>query len=104
MTEEKIIGEGTSKMPEPRTVEYEITYKATPVFMHDLEIVLGNVAYVDACKYIDKVKNNSGIFTIAILNEFINSLGNLPYRIIAPLMKALENQDKFNKYFELITK
>lgn len=104
MTETRKIGDGTSKMPEPQTANYNMIYRITPAFMHDLEIALGDIAYVDAKKYIDAAKNNSGIMPLAVLNEFVNSLSNLPYRVISPMLYAISNKEIFNKYFELIKK
>lgn len=102
MVEERKIGEGTSSMPEPQTMEYSQIFKITPIFMHDLETVLGELAYVEAKKYLDRAKANSGIMPIATLTEFINSLMTLPYHVIAPLIAAISQKDKFEKYFETI--
>ena len=104
MNEETNCPIGTSDMRPPQTMEYSAKYKVTPIFMHDFEIVLGDLAYVDAAKFLHVIKNNNGIFVTVALNEFIHSLSNLPYKIIAPLMRALSDKENFKKYFELIEK
>lgn len=91
-------------MPEPQIADYNLIYKVTPAFEQDLKTVLGDIAYVDAKKYIDRVKESSGIMPLVKLNEFINQLMDLPYRIISPLIVAISKKEIFDKYFEVIEK
>lgn len=104
MPEEKNHPIGTSDMPAPQTMEYSAKYRVTQLFMNDLETVLSNVAYADAIKYIDAVKDNDYVLFAVDLNEYIHSLSCLPYKVVKPLMKAISNKDNFRKYFELIEK
>ena len=94
----------SNDMPEPQTLDYGAFYRITPLFINDLKIVMsnGNVAYVDAKKLFDKIKEHNGIFPNAVLNEFIREIGNFPYRVVYNLMQVIENKDNFQKYFEYI--
>lgn len=91
-------------MPEPQVLNYNAYYKVTQLFINDLKIVFnnGNVAYCDAKKMFDTIKEYNGIFPAAILNEFIRRLGNFPYKVVSMIMGVLENEENFGKYFELI--
>lgn len=91
-------------MPAPQTLDYGVYYRVTPVFINDLKIVMnnGNVAYVDVKKLFDEIKERNGVFPVAILNEFIRKIGAFPYKVVCPLMEAIEDKEKFEKYFEII--
>ena len=89
---------GTSDMPEPQVLNYEIKYTVQPALIADLEEVLGSLAYVDAKRFIDKARMTP-IFTTAILTEFLSSLQQLPYKTIKPLMRVLETPNGLAKYF-----
>ena len=104
MSKEQNTSVGTSDMSLPQTMNYSVKYKVTPVFMNDLETVLEDLAYADAVKFLDVIKNNDGIFFAVALNEFVNSLSRLPYKVISPLMRALSSEENFKKYFERIEK
>jgi len=93
---------GTSSMPAPSVAAYDNKFQVTDLFKHDLEIVLGDVAYVDAIKFFNMISTHNSIFTTAVLNEFIRSLSMLPYKTINPLMKVIDNEENFKKYFKLI--
>ena len=91
-------------MPEPQTLDYNAFYRVTPLFINDLKLVMnnGNVAYVDAKKVFDKIKEFDGVFPSAILNEFIRDLGNFPYKVVSNIMRVIEQKDNFLKYFEIV--
>lgn len=93
---------GTSDMPLPQTITYEISYQVTDLFKRDLETILADVAYVDAMKYVKMIESHNSVFTAAVLNEFIRSLTLLPYKVVSPLMKILDDKEKFAKYFKQI--
>lgn len=101
MAENAIHG-GTADMPLPKIMNYSDQFKITPLFIRDLETVLGDLPYIEAKRYIDTVKANDSVMHASVLNEFITSLQSLPYRVILPLMRALSIQENFNKYFEKI--
>lgn len=94
---------GTSDMPLPQTVAYDNKFLVTDTFKHDLELVLSDTAYVDAIKFFNMIESHNSVFTSAVLNEFIRSLTLLPYKTVLPLMKALDDKDKFVKYFKQLT-
>lgn len=89
-------------MPVPQIMNYKAKYHVSDIFLHDLEIVLGDLAYADAVQYLDVIKQNNRVIYSALLNEYLASLSNLPYRIISPLMRALSVKENFLKYFEPI--
>lgn len=91
---------GTSDMPLPQTVAYDNKFLVTDTFKHDLELILGDTAYADAIKFFNMIESHNSVFTSAVLNEFIRSLTMLPYKTVLPLMKALDDKDKFIKYFK----
>jgi hypothetical protein len=93
---------GTSDMPVPPVVDYNVMYKIQPVFRKDLITVIGNLAYCEVKKIKDILDSNNDILSTAQLNDFITTLSNLPYRVINPLMKVIENTENFNKYFSPI--
>ena len=94
----------SNEMPEPQTLDYNAFYRVTPLFINDLKLVMnnGNVAYVDAKKVFDKIKEFDGVFPSAILNEFIRDLGNFPYKVVSNIMRVIEQKDNFLKYFEIV--
>ena len=94
----------SSEMPEPQTLDYNTYYRVTPLFINDLKIVMnsGNVAYVDAKKLFDKIKEYNGLFPFAVLNEFIRDIGRFPYKVVSNLMEVIENKENFPRYFEFI--
>lgn len=93
---------GTSDMPLPQTIAYETRYQVTDLFKKDLEIILGDTAYVDAMKFFEIINVHNSVFTAAVLNEFLRSLAMLPYKTVSPLMKVLDDKEKFAKYFKQI--
>lgn len=93
---------GTSDMPTPPVIDYSTMYKVTPLFRNDLMRVIGNMAYCDVKKITNILDEHKNIMGSADLNDFINTLSNLPYRVIHPLMKIIEGPDNFSKYFEPI--
>lgn len=93
---------GTSDMPSPQTMDYSKTFEVTELFKNDLNTILYDVAYADAIKYIDYIDMYNSVFTSAVLHEFIQMLKQLPYKIVLPLMRALENKDNFSKYFRQV--
>lgn len=100
-TAEPVIG--TSDMPQVETLNYETYYKVSPVFVNDLKIILQDVAYADAVQYFDFLKSYNYILPVAILQEFINMLGKLPFGTVSPIMEVINNQNLFPKYFEDVT-
>lgn len=94
---------GTSDMPQPKTVTYEIFYRVTQVFINDLKTVLQDAAYADVKQFLDFLKNYNNILSTAVLNEFLNKLSSMPYRMVSPIMAVIENKDLFPKYFEDVT-
>ena len=93
---------GTSDMPLPQTIAYDNRYQVTDLFKKDLETILSDVAYVDAMKFFRVIDAYNSVFTAAILTEFLRSLTMLPYKVVSPLMKVLDDKDKFAKYFKQI--
>ena len=94
---------GTSDMPSPKTVTYETFYRVTQVFVNDLKTVLQDAAYADVKQFLDLIKSYNNILPIAVLNEFLNKLSTMPYKMVAPIMAVIENKDLFPKYFEDVT-
>lgn len=94
---------GTSDMPQVHIFNYSSAYKITPIFVNDLKIVVGDMPYVEVKKIFDTIDKCNGVFSGAALNEFLYELSMLPYKTIMPLMKVIENKDKFGKYFEPVT-
>ena len=94
----------STEMPEPQTLDYNTYYRVTPLFINDLKIVMnnGNVAYVDAKRLFDKIKEYNGLFPSAILNEFIRDIGKFPYKVVSNIMEVIEKQENFHRYFELV--
>ena len=90
---------GTSDMPLPQTIAYDNRYQVTDLFKKDLETILADV---DAMKFFRVIDAHNSIFTAAILTEFLRSLTMLPYKVVSPLMKVLDDKDKFAKYFKQI--
>lgn len=95
---------GTSDMPEPEVLTYENMYKVSNVFKNDLKIILDELPYVDAKKFYDVLASNKDVLPAAILSQFIRNLGLLPYKYVAPMMKALEKKEAFDVYFQLVKK
>lgn len=100
MAEEK---HGTSDMPPVQTLDYNKTYQVTNIFLNDLKITLKDVAYADAKKYFDYLEHYKYVLPIAILNEFLKMLSNLPMKYVAQLFGVIQNKDLFPKYFVDIT-
>lgn len=94
---------GTSDMPPVETLNYETYYKVSSVFINDLKIIMQDVAYADAKPYFDFLANYNYVLPIAVLQEFINMLGKMPFGTVAPLMDVINNKNLFSKYFEDIT-
>lgn len=90
---------GTEEMPEPELVNYETYYRVNDIFVNDLKVCLGDMAYVEVQKYLNFLSNYNNILPVASLNEMIRMLGNEPFRMVNPLMVALNNSENFNKYF-----
>lgn len=90
---------GTSDMPAPQIFNYGKSYKVTDLFKNDLMIVLKELPYAEAKKYLDALEMYKETIPIAALNEFIRALGSLPYKYVAGLMKILEKKENFEKYF-----
>lgn len=93
---------GTSDMPLPQIASYGNRYQVTDIFKKDLKFILKDTAYADAIKFFNVIDMHESVFTIAVLNEFIHSLSMLPYKTVSPLMTALDDKEKFFKYFKLI--
>lgn len=90
----------SSEMPEPQVMNYGQHYKLSDLFINDLKKVLGDVAYVDAQKFFDKINQvDDRIMTIAQINELIRDLSYMPYRVVAQLMGVINNKENFLKYF-----
>lgn len=89
----------STEMPEPQTLEYMKFYQITPLFVSDLKKVLADTAYVDAKKFFDRITECKSIMPIAMLNEFIRDLGNLPYKIVCNLMTVINDNNNFVRYF-----
>lgn len=94
---------GTSDMPQVETLSYETYYKVSPVFINDLKIIMQDVAYADAKPYFDFLANYNYVLPVAILQEYINMLGKMPFGTVAPIMDVINNKNLFPKYFEDVT-
>lgn len=97
------VSPGTSDMPLPLIMDYRKMYTVTPLFRKDLETVLADVAYADAAVFFNIIDQHDSVFPAAVLHDFIESLKKLPYKVICPMMKVLENKDNFHKYFKPIS-
>lgn len=91
---------GTSDMPEPEVINYNTFYKVTPIFINDLHIVLGEVAYADAQKFFNMIASYNNILPVSAVNELLRMLSTMPYKYVAPLMNAVNVEENFKKYFE----
>ena len=94
---------GTSDMPPVQVLQYETYYKVSQVFINDLKIVLQDAPYADVKPFFDFLKSYNGILPAAMLNEFLNKLAAMPFRMVSPIMEVIENKNLFPKYFEDIT-
>lgn len=94
---------GTSEMPQSETLNYDVTFHATKVFLNDLKIILKDVAYADAQPYFDFLEHYNYTLPIAVLNEYLKQLSNLPYKYVNQLFQIIQNKDLFPKYFEEVT-
>ena len=94
---------GTSDMPPVQVLQYETYYRVSQVFVNDLKIVLQDAAYADVKPFFDFLKNYNFILPAAILNEFLNKLAAMPFRMVSPIMEVIENKNLFPKYFEDVT-
>lgn len=94
---------GTSDMPQPEILNYETYYKVMPVFVHDLKIIMQDVAYADAKPFFDFLINYNYMLPAAILQEYINMLAKMPFNTVSPIMNVINNKNLFPKYFEHIT-
>lgn len=92
----------STDMPEPNVVQYFQKYKITDMFVRDLKTVLGDMAYVDAKPFFDRIEECGRVMPFSMLDEFIKDLSNLPYKIVAKMMSVVNNKDNFLKYFEPI--
>lgn len=89
----------SSEMPLPRVMNYMQFYEVSDMFINDLHKVLGDLPYVDAQKFFDKIEKNKRIMSAAAVNEFCRDLAALPYKIVAKLMLVINNTENFVKYF-----
>lgn len=94
---------GTEDMPQPEVLAYETTFQVSNVFVNDLKIILKDVAYADAKQYFDFLSHYNYVLPIAILNEFLKRLSDLPYKYVSKLFDIIQNKDLFPKYFIDIT-
>jgi hypothetical protein len=102
MAENKKVN-GTSDMQPVEVLDYNKTFQVTDLFLNDLKLTLKDVAYADAIRYFDYLANYKYILPIAILNEFLKMLSNLPMKYVAPLFAVIQNKELFPKYFVDIT-
>lgn len=89
----------SSEMPDPKIMDYNGHYKLSDLFVNDLKKVLGDIAYVDAKKFFDKIDQHNRIMSNAQLTEFINEIQGLPYKVVAQLMGVINKKENFLKYF-----
>lgn len=94
---------GTSDMPPVETLNYDITYQVSNIFLNDLKLTIKDIAYADAKRYFDFLAYYNYVLPIAVLNEFLKMLANLPFKYVAPLFQVIQNKDLFAKYFIDIT-
>lgn len=102
MAENKKVN-GTSDMQPVEVLDYNKTFQVTDLFLNDLRLTLKDVAYADAIRYFNYLANYKYILPIAILNEFLKMLSNLPMKYVAPLFAVIQNKELFPKYFVDIT-
>lgn len=87
-------------MPEPKVLDYSQFFQISDLFINDLKKVLADLAYVEANKIFSKINQfNNRIMGIAQVNELVRDISYLPYKNVAPLMTAINNNDNFLKYF-----
>lgn len=94
---------GTSDMPPVQVLQYETYYRVSQVFVNDLRIVMQDAPYADVKPFFDFIKNYNYILPAAMLNEFLNKLAAMPFRVVSPIMEVIENKNLFPKYFEDVT-
>lgn len=89
----------SSEMPTPRVMNYMQFYNVSDMFINDLKKVLGDLPYVEAQKFFDKIDKSEKVMSAAAVNEFVRELASLPYRIVAKFMAIINNTENFVKYF-----
>lgn len=96
---EEKIKTGTENMPEPQILSYNSFFKVTPVFMNDIQFVLGDMAYADVKKVMDVIIERNGVLPASVLNELIRTIAGMPYKYVYNIMNVIGQKDKFDKYF-----
>ena len=86
-------------MPEPQVVNYGIYYLITDAFINDYLACTSQMAYVDVMKVLNIVNRHNQIVSIAQLNEIIRTIGTFPYKYVHELMKNINDDTLFVKYF-----
>jgi len=92
----------SSEMPAPQVINYDISYKLTPLFINDLKKVMADVPYVDAIKLFNMISECDGVMHIARFNEFLRELGSFPFKYVSGIMSVINNKEYFPKYFDVV--
>lgn len=93
---------GTSDMPPVEILNYGQQYRVTKLFLNDLKITLQDAPYVEVRRFLDFLKNYNYSLPSAVLNEFLNQLAAMPYKMVSPIMDVIDNKKLFSKYFEAV--
>ena len=87
------------KMPEPQTLNYNIYYVVTELFVNDFLTCTDEMAYVDVMKIMSIINRHQNVVSSGQLNELVRILGTFPYKYVNRLMANIGNNDMFAKYF-----
>lgn len=88
---------GTSEMPKPQVLDYNLLFKMTEKFIADLAGTIAELPYCEAKKFSDVVEKYVNVIPIGIVNELIRMISTIPYKYAAPIMHNIETA--FNEYF-----
>ena len=108
-----IIEDDDSDMPEPETKEYVQYIRCTDKFMELFMDTVGKLPYASVLKnntgeqiklisLVKYVETNKDKMTVNDMNRIISWIANLEFRVSRPLMEIIENSDQQKFLWELI--
>ena len=108
-----IIEDDDSDMPEPETKDYVQCIRCTDKFMELFMDTVGKLPYASVLKnntgeqiklisLVKYVETNKEKMTVTDMNRIISWIANLEFRISRPLMELIENSDQQKYLWELI--